>query len=253
MTKKQLRGPMLLISLLLCGSFLHAIGAEVSLGGNQIYPWGDMSFKGTTLDMRNDLNFGQINTFIGRVRIDSPLFLPNIYLIANPMKFEGTSARTVSFTYGDKTFNAAVPFNSTLKLDHYDLTLYYGIPVLKTATDGILNVDAGLNVRYLDFKAEISQPQTGLSESKALAIPVPMAYLAFQVSPIDQISVEGEIQGIAYGHSRYYDAMGRVKFKPIPLLFIAGGYSFQNIKIDQSDVHTDLRFGGPTVELGLEF
>src|SRR3989344_841843 len=123
--KKLLCGTGLFVFLLVCKSPLHAIGAEVSLGGNQIYPWGDMSFKGTTLDMRNDLNFGQINTFVGRVRIDSPLFLPNVYLIANPMKFEGTSVRTLAFTYGDKAFNAAVPFNSTLKLDHYDLTLFY--------------------------------------------------------------------------------------------------------------------------------
>src|SRR3989344_7799816 len=113
--KKLLCGALLLVSLSLCGSSLHAMGAEVSLGGNQIYPWGDMSFKGAALDMRNDLNFGRLNTFIARVRIDSPLFLPNLYLIANPMKFDGTSVRTASFAYGDKTFNAAVPFNTTLK------------------------------------------------------------------------------------------------------------------------------------------
>ncbi|OGR88001.1 MAG: hypothetical protein A3A86_06770 [Elusimicrobia bacterium RIFCSPLOWO2_01_FULL_60_11] len=229
------------------------MGAEVSLGGNQIYPWGYMSFKGESLDMRNDLNYGQLNTFVGRARIDTPLFLPNIYLIANPMKFEGTSVRAVSFTYGDKTFTAAVPFTSSLRLDHYDLTLFYGVPFLKTATDGVLQADLGINVRYLDFKAEFSQPQTGISESKALAIPVPMGYLALRVSPIKKLSIEGELQGIAYGSSRYYDAMGRVKYRVMKLLFVAGGYSFQNIKIDQSDVHTDLRFGGPTAELGMEF
>jgi len=251
--KKQLRGSLLLISLFLCSSLLHALGAEVSVGGHQIYPWGDISYKGTTLDMRNDLNFGKINTFVGRVRIDSPLVLPNVYLIAHPMSFEGTSARTIAFTYGDQTFSAVVPFNSMLKLDTYDLTLFYGIPFLKTATNGILRIDLGLNVRYLNFKAEIAQPSIGISESKALAIPVPMGFFALQVAPIKQIAFEGELKAIAYGNNRYYDLTGRVKFKPIPLVFLAGGYNFQNIKIDQNDVRTDLHFGGPTLELGLEF
>jgi len=258
---KQLRASLLLLSMFLWSSSLHAVGVEISAGGHSVTPWGMISLKGsvlestlgTTLDLSNDLKFGKINTFIGRVRIDSPLILPNIYLIAHPMKFEGNSVRTISFTYGNQTFNADIPFNSMLKLDTYDLTLFYGVPGLKTATNEILEINLGLNVRYLDFKGEISQPQSGISESKSLTLPIPMGFLALQVAPIKQIALEGELKAIAYGNNRYYDLLGRLKFKPISFFFLAGGYGFQNIVINQESVNSDLRFGGPTLELGLEF
>ena len=149
-------------------------------------------------------------------------------------------------------FSANVPFNSTLKLDHYDLTLFYGIPFLKTVSKGKLNVELGLNARIIDFKAEISQPQTFLSQSKSLTIPVPMGHFAFQFKPVKKISIDGELKGIAYGSNRYYDVTGRVKFKIVKLLFLSGGYKYQNIKIDQREVKSDLRFGGPLLEIGLE-
>jgi outer membrane protein len=169
------------------------------------------------------------------------------------MKFKGTSIRSAEFKFGDNTFNASVPFTSTLKLDHYDAALFYGVPFLKTATANVLNVEFGLNLRVIDFKAEITQPQTSLSQSKSLTVPVPMGYFGFQIAPIDLIKIEGELRGIAYSKSRFYDAIGRVKVRPLPLLFLSGGYKFQNIHMDQSNVVSDLRFGGPVFEVGLEY
>ena len=213
-----------------------------------------MGYKGTSLDLKNDLNYGQMITPIARVKAELPLFLPNLYFIANPMRFDSTGIRTSSFKFGDvANFSANVPFSTTLKLDHYDVALFYGVPFLKTVTDNILNVEFGLNLRIIDFKAEITQSQTGLSQSKSLIVPVPMGYAGIQIAPVELIKIEAELRGIAYGTQRYYDALGRVKIKPIPFLFIAGGYKFENIHLDQSDVLADLRFGGPVIEAGIEF
>ncbi|OGR84249.1 MAG: hypothetical protein A2901_06805 [Elusimicrobia bacterium RIFCSPLOWO2_01_FULL_54_10] len=229
------------------------MGVEAGLGGSQVYPTGNLGYKGTSLDVKSDLNLGRANTVIGRVRLEVPLIIPNIYIMARPMRFEGTQVRTQSFTYSDKTYSASLPYTTKLKLDHYDLTLFYGIPVLKTATAGILNIDLGLNVRYLDFKGEIIQPGTGQSESKSQAIPIPMVFAAVQVAPISLIAVEGELKAVGYGNNRYVDAIARVKVKPLPFLFIGGGYGFENIKIDQNDIKADLKLGGPIVELGVQF
>ena len=38
-----------------------------------------------------------------------------------------------------------------------------------------MNVDAGLNVRFIDMKAEVKQG--ALNESKSLTIPLPMVYI----------------------------------------------------------------------------
>lgn len=40
---------------------------------------------------------------------------------------------------------------------NYDITFYYGLPFVKTATLNKLNVDAGLNVRFIDLNAEVKQ------------------------------------------------------------------------------------------------
>ena len=144
-------------------------------------------------------------------------------------------------------------FDSTLKLDHYDFTLFYGVPALKTATKGKVNAEFGLNLRILDFKGEIRQTSLALAQSKSLTIPIPMGYVGLQIHPIESLKIETEGRVIAYGNSRYVDVSGRLKYIFLEWLFVSGGYKYQNIKIDQSDVNTDLRFGGPTAELGVEF
>ena len=119
------------------------------------------------------------------------------------------------------------------------------------ATLGKLNIDLGLNARKIDFEGTINS--TGQSASKTLSIYVPMIFAAVQVKPIDAFSIEAEVRGIAYSNSHYYDYIGRLRVNPIPLVFIAAGYRAETIKIDQSDVKADIKFGGPFVEAGLHF
>jgi outer membrane protein len=159
----------------------------------------------------------------------------------------------VSFNYGGQTFNANVPFESKLKLDHYDLAVYYPIPLLKTATAGKLNVELGLNARKIDFEGTVDQPSTGVSASKDLTLYVPMVYVGVQIKPISAFSIEAEVRGISYSDNSYYDYIGRVKIKPIPLFYIAGGYRAETLEIDEEDVNVDLDFKGPFIEAGLSF
>ncbi|TAL26730.1 MAG: TIGR04219 family outer membrane beta-barrel protein, partial [Nitrospirae bacterium] len=178
---------------------------------------------------------------------------PNIYLMASPMEFEGNGSKNINFTFGDKTFTNNVPFSSKLQLDHYDIALFYGLPFLKTATAGKLNAEIGLNARMIDFKAEISQPTTNKSESKSLNIWMPMIYVGAQLKPVKRFAVEAEARGIAYSGNHYYDIIGRLKVKPVGPLFIAGGYRYEDIKIDESDIKANLKFRGPFIEAGVEF
>ena len=140
-----------------------------------------------------------------------------------------------------------------MNLDHYDVALYYGIPFLQIATLGKLNVEAGLNVRMFDLKAEIEQPSTGLSESKSLFLPVPMLYLGAQLKPVKYFSIEVEARGIAYNSNYYYDLIGSLKVKPYGPVFIAGGYRYEQLKIDQSEVDLKITLGGPFLEAGFVF
>jgi len=228
-------------------------GVEASLGYWRQSPSGTMEYQGDSLDLKNDLNLGDKNQVFGRLKVELPLMLPNIYVMATPMSFDGTKQLTRQITFGNTTFDVNVPFHTKLTMNHYDAALYYPIPLLKTATLGVLNVELGLNARQINFEGTISQNTTGLTASKSVTLYVPMIYAGVQVKPISTFSIEGEIRGIAYGSNHYYDYIGRLKVMPIGPLFISGGYRSEQIKIDQNNVKADTTFSGPFVEAGVNF
>jgi outer membrane protein len=230
-----------------------AMGIEAAVGIWRQDPSGDIGFKGESLSVENELKYDAESKVSGRIKVDMPLLIPNIYLMATPVKFEGDGSKNVNFTFGDKTFAGNVPFSSRLKLDHYDLALYYGIPVLKTATRGVFNLEAGLNARIIDLKAEISQPATGINESKSLTLVIPMLYLGAQLKPVKYLSLEAEARGVAYSSNHYYDLIARLKIQPFGPIFLAGGYRYEKAKIDQSDVKAKVTIGGPFLEAGFVF
>jgi outer membrane protein len=231
----------------------YALGIEAAIGGWAQDPSGDIAYKGEGLDIDDDLKYDDETRLYGRVKIDLPTPVPNIYLMATPMSFEGRGEKDATFRFGDETFQADVKFISKLDLDHYDLALYYGLPFIKTATADVLNVELGLNVRVIDFNAEITQSETGIEESKSYTLPVPMVYLGVQVAPVEWLAIEAEGRGVAYSGNHYYDGIGRLKVKPLGPVFIAGGWRFENISLDEKDIEADIDVDGPFAEVGVEF
>ncbi len=243
----------LLLLFFLLPEIAAAAGLEIAVGGWRQEPSGDLAYKGEKLSVEDELKYDSKNRLFGRVKIDSPLWLPNLYLMATPMKFKEEGSKSTSFTFGDKTFAADVPFTSTLRLDHYDLCLYYRLPFLRTLTLGVVNADLGIDGRIVNLKARIDQPTTGISESKSLTVPLPMAYLGLQIYPIKFIGAEFEGRGILLSSNHYYDLIGRLKIKPFKPFFMAGGYRYEEVKIDESDVKVKVKFQGPFIETGIEF
>ena len=129
----------------------YAVGLEFAVGGWKQSPKGGISFDALgvndILNLEDDLNYSDETRLFGRLKIDMPLWIPNIYLAATPMEFEGNGQKNVDFKFGDVTFQGNVDFYSKLTLDNADVTLYYGLPFIETATADILNVEVGLNVR----------------------------------------------------------------------------------------------------------
>jgi outer membrane protein len=228
-----------------------ALGLEAGVGYWQQSPSGTLEYQGDSLDLKDDLNLDKQSKAMVRIKAELPLILPNLYFMATPMSFEGTGSKAVNFTYGGQTFNANVPIQSTVKLDHYDLALYYTF--LNTLSAGFLNVDLGINGRKIDFEGTISQDSMGLTKSKSLSFYMPMIYAGIQLKPLSSFSIEVEGRGIKAGDNSYYDWIGRLKIKPIGPLFISGGYRSETVKIDQSDVKVDIKFTGPFAEVGLAF
>jgi len=239
-----------------CRAFAF-LGIEAGVGYWKQSPSGTLSYQAVsasdTLNLKNDLNLGDKSRPFFRFKAELPAFLPNIYFLATPMSFEGTGTITRSFTYGGQTFTAGAPINSTLKMDHYDLALYYSIPLLKTATLRTLNIDLGLDGRKIDFEATLNQPTAGVASTKNRTLYVPMIFAAVQFRPLSAFSIEAEGRGAAYGSNHYYDVSGSLKIKPFGPLYVSGGYRSEKLKINESDVKTDTTFDGPFLEAGLSF
>ena len=232
-------------------------GFEFSLGAWYQQPSGTLSFDKTTnaddLDLEDDLGYDDKWQPIGRLKIDMPFLIPNIYLMYTPMKWDETSSKNVAFSFGGKNFDADVDFDSELKMNHLDAALYYGIPGIRTATADVLNIDLGLNFRLLDFRAEIEQDDIGQKESESYFLPIPMLYAGMQIEPLNWIALDLEGRGIYYSNNHYVSLIGRLKVMPFGPLFVAGGYRYDNIKIDYQDVDVDADFKGPFAEVGFDF
>ncbi|MBI9085325.1 MAG: TIGR04219 family outer membrane beta-barrel protein [Desulfobacterales bacterium] len=244
-----------LVALLVFPAAVQAMGVEIAVGGWSQSPSGDLSYKAVAtadaLDLERDLKYDDEFRFMGRVKLDMPLLIPNIYLMATPMSFSGTGSKTAGFKFGDINFGG-VNFDSEVTLDHYDVGLYYGIPFVNTATAGMFNVDAGLNVRVMDLKAKVTQPVSG-SQSESIMLPIPMVYAAVQFTPIERISAEGEIRSMTYSGNSYYSLIGRLKVKVFGPAFAAAGYRYDTIEVDESDLVFDANIGGFFFEVGAEF
>jgi outer membrane protein len=246
------------MSIVPCNAFA-LFGAEVGVGYWQQSPSGFFSYEEISsldrIDLENDLFYEEQNKPFVRVKVELPLILPNLYFMATPMTFEGAGnmSRT-DVNYGGETFSGTAYVESKLKLDHYDLALFYPIPLLKTATADTLNIELGLNIRNLVFEGTLAAPADGItSASDDVSLYVPMLYVGVQVEPIEVLSIEAELRMISYSGNSYYDYLGRLKYSPIPMVYVAGGYRAETIDIDEEDVFADLQFEGPFLEVGVSF
>lgn len=232
-------------------------GIELAVGGWHQDPGGDIGYKavavGDILDVGRDLRYDTENRVLGRIKIDMPAFFPNLYLAAAPSEFEARGQKNVNFRFGDQEFDGRFDFDSKLKMNQYDVGLYYGLPFVHTATAGILNVDAGLNVRIFDLEARIRQEETGISENETLTLPLPQLYLAFQLTPVRWFAVEAEGRGLTIGGNSVYSLIGRLRFNVLGPAFVAAGYRYDRVDVDEDDLRVDFTIQGPFVEVGLAF
>jgi outer membrane protein len=237
----------------------RAVGLEMAVGGWSQSIGGTLSYSETNIpdviDLDNEIRFDDETKVVGRLKIDMPMFIPNIYLVAAPMEFEGTGSKSTTLNFGDITFDAAADLRSKVTLNQYDVGFYYGLPFVKSGTLDKLNVDLGLNIRIADFEAEItgSSGGTSVTETKSLTLPIPMLYVGVQFMPISALAFEAEGRGIAIGDNKLYSLLGRVRYNFAGPVFLAGGYRYDKLEIDEESVDAEIDFQGPFVELGLKF
>ncbi len=234
---------------------LPLVDIEGAVGGWQAWPSGGMAYQGDDLDLKDDLDYDDETCFTARLKIGMPMAIPNIYLMATPLEFEKNTTRTEGFTFGGKAFENETNFSSRLTMDHYDIGIFYDLPLLKTFSLHRLNLEAGLNARIIDAQAVIEQDAEGerIYAKKSETIPVPMIYLGAGIYPVERFGLEVELRGISYSDYELLSLIGRLKAKAFGPMFISGGYRYDSYDIKEDDLEIDVDFSGPFLETGLNF
>ena len=234
-----------------------AFGAEIAAGAWLQSPSGKLAYEpigvDDVIDIGNDLKYDDETGFMGRIKVDMPLFIPNIYVMGAAVQFEGNGSKNVNFKFGDKTFNANIPFYSSTRLDHLDIALYYSVPLLKTASFNKLNIELGLNLRLIDLEVEFNQAATGIEQKESLTVPVPMGYAAVQFKPLEWLALEAESRGLVISNDAVYSLLGRVRCNVYGPLFVAAGYRYDKFDFDEDDVFINADISGPFAEVGFAF
>ncbi|MBS3755787.1 MAG: TIGR04219 family outer membrane beta-barrel protein [Desulfobacterales bacterium] len=236
---------------------LPLIDMEAAVGGWGASASGGVKYdgvtEGTNLDLEDDFNYDDETALTGRLKIDMPLVIPNLYLMATPLDYEEKATRSQTFRFGEEQYDANVEYNSRLTLDTYDIGLFYNVPLLETVTLGRLGMEAGLNARIIDAEALVEQKATGYYEKKSETLPLPMLYVGLGLYPVDRFGLEAEARGISYSDYELVSLIGRLKVNVFGPLFVSGGYRYDAYDIEEDDLVLDVDFSGPFLETGLKF
>jgi len=178
------------------------------------------------------------------------------------MEFDGVGRYSTTLTFGDVDFQANVDLDTYIKVDHYDVGLYYNVPLVGTATAGLLDPELGVNIRILDFEGSITGRENITNqvktESTSATIAVPMAYASLGIN-LPVVSLIGEFRGITYAGSYYYDVTAEVRAKPISIpalagVFVGAGYRYEVLKLeDVADVTAEFKISSLFAGVGVSF
>jgi outer membrane protein len=234
-----------------------AVEVEMAIGGWFHEPEGDIAYKAVSaldvLDIERNLGYDNENRLMGRFKVDIPAPWPSIYVMASAMNFDGIGRKDVNFKFGDRIYTANQEVTSSVDLDHLDIGLYWSIPGVKRASSEKFNLEFGLNVRVVGFDAEATQPATGITESESFTVGLPMLYAGAQIEAAKWLAFEAEFRGITIDDDHMYGLIGRVKFRPVEPMFIAAGWRYEDLDVDEEDVRVDVSVSGPFAEVGVEF
>lgn len=243
MNKKWVTG---LSMFLLAGSAAaDTIGVEVGGAYWQYDISGSVRYQSSnpadTIDVNQDLGYDDDGTNFYYIAIEHPVpVLPNIRITRTEMDSSANGTLTKTFTYGGVTYSINEAVNSEVTLDQTDVTLYYQV------LDNVINLDIGLDAKYIDGSARITGATSGTSRADISGW-IPMLYLGAAIDmPLTGLSIEADGSAITYQSSKFYDYNLRVKYTTPWKIGIMGGY--RKIKLDLDDFDesfSNLEFDGP--------
>ena len=222
------------------------MGLNAEIGGGIWMP----SLSGTATTT-NSIDFGTAN-------MDDKSASGNNYLYADFSHFvpvvPNIRIEKLSYNIDSKTISNS----EKVDMKQTDIVAYWGIPVISTATAGVLNLNVGVDVK--NFKGTIN---TGpIFSDKSFDETLPLLYLNTRISvPFAPVNLEATAKLISYDGTKISDNEAKMSIKlPIPAPFVNFnldiGYKTQNVTISDnlvSGLNTNLDTKGAFFGLNAKF
>lgn len=241
---------------------LLGLDLTIEAGSATRTPSGTLSVAGggltpTSLNLKDTMNLGDHADLLGTIKFKHFIpIIPNVYINYLPMSFNGDKTITSNINYGGQTFQSSTLLHSELTLNALDVGLFYDIPLIKTATAGILEPEIGINIRSLSFNGKVTGTVSGVpntTQEKSASVPIPMLYVGLGIYPIKLVSLNAQIKTISLGGNGITEWNAELGIHPVPVLFVALGYTSQKMTLDTDNIKSDISFSGPYVAIGAAF
>jgi outer membrane protein len=216
------------------------------IGGTARYKTKDAA---NDIDVNKDLGYddGTLGELYASLEHPLPV-LPNVRISKTNIDEDANGRLTKTVVYGDIVFQANEAVSSKVELDQTDITLYY------SPLDNVINLDLGLNAKYIDSKARIVGAVSG-TQTADISGWVPMAYAGIGADlPLTGLFLGAEGAYIKYDSSSFYDFRLRASYTSPWWVGAEAGY--RKIKLDLDDFDdsfADVEFDGPYAGLYLHF
>ncbi len=209
-------------------------------------------------DLHRDLDLKKDTRGTGYLKLELPV-LPSLYLGFTPMSYKGTDVMDRPYNFGHYTFLEDRLLDTRMKLNHFDIGLYYSLTMPDLAGLKQVKLDLGLDLRTAELDVSVTgtvatgNGEKRVREAEDYTLPIPMLYAAVQITPAEKISLEFEGRGVSLGGDDLVSLLGKVKYRIHGALFIAAGYRYDYIRLDEDDLNIDSTVSGIFCETGLEF
>ena len=243
----------------LAALLIPALSAADTLGVRVGANYWDFDISGTAryktqdssndIDVNKDLGYddGTLGHFYISLEHPVPL-LPNVRISKTDIDEDADGRLRQTVVFGDITFQVDEAVSSKVELDQTDITLYY------SPLDNVVNLDVGLNAKYIDSTARLTGATSG-TQSADISGWVPMAYAGVGVDlPLTGLAVGVDGAYVKYQSSSFYDFTVRATYTSP--WFVGADVGYRKIKLDLDDFDdsfADVDFDGPYAGLYLHF
>ncbi|SEP00241.1 TIGR04219 family outer membrane beta-barrel protein [Aquisalimonas asiatica] len=224
-------------------------GASVGVGIWNQSPSGHVQSDGNRVDVEDDLDMdSELGYFVwADLRHPVPL-LPRLKLQHTPVNLEGEGDS--EFEFAGETF--ASDNESEITLDQTDFIIYWSPWSL------FVDLDVGLNVKYIDGEVEVEDSTTGDRERVAFDGPLPLLYVRTEARlPGTGLFGGGEVSYLSFDGHRIVDLALRAGYRTgigLASVAVEGGWKHQNIRLDDfDDMDADLTIEGPYMGVSARF